>query len=374
MTFSIEGLVLCHQLTFNWSIELKIWPKVRNLPLRMLTAVVQRVGKILAIAIFSTVVARASMPVSIERNLSIMGTYIHIEVKAINRERALAVSDRVIAEIERADHELSTWKVDSTVSKINSLNIGSSLQINSYLAGEFREAMNCQRSTSGNFNPLLGQLTNEKKRHQSVRSDLLNEKVGPKDWHLLGAAAFSISFDRTDQSSVVMRNKDGVEWDEGGFGKGAAIDRALRAVEGQNAQVVINFGGQLAVSPGSKSRFRFGEQMLLIDGGSVSTSGQDHQPAHILDPGTGLPARDFGQLAVWTRSALRSDCLSTGLYVMGPRRAFQWSLRHPEVHLILSSGSDVYASCSLKKQFVGRASVHFICRESDISNAFKESV
>ena len=44
---------------------------------------------------------------------------------------------------------------------------------------------------------------------------------------------------------------------------------------------------------------------------------------HVLDPRTGRPAPDFGSISVWTRDATAADCLSTGLYVLGPERALE---------------------------------------------------
>jgi len=79
------------------------------------------------------------------------------------------------------------------------------------------------------------------------------------------------------------------------------------------------------------------------DGGSVSTSGNSERGievegrklGHILDPRTGEPAPDFGSLTVWTADPLRADCLSTGLYVLGPERALAWVAAHPDVDVLV---------------------------------------
>ena len=82
---------------------------------------------------------------------------------------------------------------------------------------------------------------------------------------------------------------------------------------------------------------------MSIDGGSVSTSGNGERGiqvrgrrlGHILDPRTGEPAPDFGSLTVWTADPLRADCLSTGLYVLGPERALRWAAAHPGVEVLV---------------------------------------
>jgi thiamine biosynthesis lipoprotein len=91
---------------------------------------------------------------------------------------------------------------------------------------------------------------------------------------------------------------------------------------------------------------------LAIDGGSVSTSGISEKGRHILDPRTGEPAPDIGSVTVWTADPLRADCLSTGLYVLGPERALDWAAAHPGVEalVLLPRGDrlEAWASPGLK--------------------------
>lgn len=305
--------------------------------------------------------------VSVDRNLSVMGTYVHIAVTAPTRERAVAVSERVVKELEATEAELSTWRSESALSKINRLKTGSSYRASPELANELSEALLCQQMTEGNFSPFLGKLISVWKLRSPKPAAAPDSNEIQKALSPIAEPAFAV------KGGDVTRKVGEADWEEGGFGKGAALDRALRAVAAGDVRVVINLGGQLAVSQGSPVRTDLGSLSLSIDRGSISTSGHDHRPGHILDPTTGRPARDFGQLSVWTDSALRADCLSTGLYVMGPKRAFAWSLRHPDVQLVVRSGGELYASCTLKSKIENQKQVHFICGVDDISTYFKES-
>ncbi|HWN83177.1 MAG TPA: FAD:protein FMN transferase, partial [Candidatus Udaeobacter sp.] len=82
---------------------------------------------------------------------------------------------------------------------------------------------------------------------------------------------------------------------------------------------------------------------VAIASGSLSTSGQSERGVtvdgarigHVLDPRTGQPARDFGSLTVWAETALAADCLSTGLYVLGPDSAFAWAARTSGVDVVV---------------------------------------
>ena len=312
--------------------------------------------------------AFGSEPVSLERNLSLMGTYVHIAVTAPTRERAAEASERIVKELEATDAELSTWKSDSPLSRINKLKTGSSYKASSQMAADLSEALKCQQSTEGYFSPLLGKLIavwklRDPKPVVEPSQTELTQALRPRD-----ESAFVVDGDK------VTRRAGGSDWEEGGFGKGAALDRALRAAAASDVRIAINLGGQLAVSQGAPLRTDLGTLPLSIDRGSISTSGHDHRPGHILDPTTGRAVRDFGQLSVWTDSALRADCLSTGLYVMGPKRAFSWSLSHPDVQLVVRTAGGLYASCALRSKIQNQKAVHFICGVDDISTYFKESL
>jgi len=45
---------------------------------------------------------------------------------------------------------------------------------------------------------------------------------------------------------------------------------------------------------------------------------------HILDPRTGKPAPFRGSVTVLAPTGAEADCLSTGLFVMGPKKGLAW--------------------------------------------------
>ncbi len=134
--------------------------------------------------------------------------------------------------------------------------------------------------------------------------------------------------------------------DSGAFGKGEALDRALRAQEHDGAiPWMIDLGGQLAVHgrlPGSEPWTAYvphperrGDPFLALEfeSGSFATSGGSERDSataggrvgHILDPRSGRPAAFRGSVTVLHQSALAADILSTALYVMGPEQGLKWA-------------------------------------------------
>jgi thiamine biosynthesis lipoprotein len=161
-----------------------------------------------------------------------------------------------------------------------------------------------------------------------------------------------------------VRRRAGLTIEEGGWGKGAALKDALAALEGagrhRGERALLDLGGQVAVWSASEAGSswtvdvadprRRGRPViaLRVDHGSISTSGDSERAVevngrrygHLLDPQTGRPAPDFGSVTVWTADPLLADCLSTGLFVMGPERALAWTAAHPGVEVLVLSERD----------------------------------
>jgi FAD:protein FMN transferase len=181
------------------------------------------------------------------------------------------------------------------------------------------------------------------------------------------------------RAASAVRLHPGLRIEEGGFGKGAGLAAAAAVLEPLLAtggaaragapsastpplaegvrieSASLDLGGQVmlvgdpASAPGrtlavADPRDR-GRRLLAlaVDAGSLATSGNSERGfevdgrryGHVLDPRTGRPAADFGSLTVWAADPLLADCLSTGLYVMGPDRALRWAAGEPDVEVLV---------------------------------------
>lgn len=269
----------------------------------------------------------------------LMGTALDVEVEAANRPAALAASERAVEALEAAEARLSTWRDDTELARLNRTPVGQQMPLSPALARELQAARRCWEETEGAFDPGVGAL---------VRAWGLRTGGRIPDESELRAAQ-GVSGLRL-QDGTAVREKD-LLLEEGGWGKGAGLVDALDALK-QNgvARASLDLGGQVAVLgngweiPVADPRQRDRSVVILkVDGGSVSTSGNSEHGfeidgkryGHILDPRTGNPAPDFGSLTVWTADPLWADCLSTGLYVLGPERALAWAAAHPGVEVLV---------------------------------------
>jgi thiamine biosynthesis lipoprotein len=202
------------------------------------------------------------------------------------------------AEARRIEAMISTWRDDSELSRLNRGEIATpSPELDALL----REATAISRETNGAFDPRVGRFT----------------------------------LPRRDAKGTI---------DEGGFGKGYALDRMLALTPGD---VVINFGGQIAVRGAHEVSIadpRHRQRPLVtltLRNASLSTSSDSEQPGHILDPATGRSVPSWGSVSVIDASALRADALSTALYVMGPERGLAWARAHDVVAIFITNLGEV---------------------------------
>jgi thiamine biosynthesis lipoprotein len=295
-----------------------------------------------------------------------MGTSLDIAIEAVDRAAALAASERAVAALEAAEARLSTWRNDTELARLNQVPVGEPVTLSEELAADLAAVQWCWEETGGAFDPSVGPL---------VRAWGLREGGRRPSGDELRAAMAATGLDglRLD-SRTAVRQRAGLVLEEGGFGKGAGLADALAAlvdVPGVE-RVTLDLGGQLAVSgfsrsgapwkvlvadPGQRDR---AVVSLTIDGGSVSTSGNSERGivvegerlGHLLSPRTGRPVPDFGSLTVWAADPLQADCLSTGLYVMGPEAAFAWAASHPGIEVVVlhprNGGLEALATPGLK--------------------------
>ena len=282
----------------------------------------------------------------VERRLSVMGTSLDIAIEAADRATALAASERAVAALEAAEARLSTWRDDTELARLNQAPVGEPVTLSEELAADLAAVQWCWQETGGAFDPSVGPL---------VRAWGLREGGRLPGEDELRAALTATGLDglRLDGRTAI-REEAGLVLEEGGFGKGAGLAEALAAlakVPGVQ-RAALDLGGQVALlsSGGSTWSVPVADPQrrdreviaLTVDRGSVSTSGNSERGimvegrriGHLLDPRTGRPAPDFGSLTVWTADPLAADCLSTGLYVMGPEAALAWAVEHPGVEVL----------------------------------------
>ena len=281
---------------------------------------------------------------AVERELAAMGTSLRMRIEAADREGALRASEAALAAIAETEARLSTWRDDSELARLNAATPGETVALSAATAAELAAAARCGADTGGAFEPAVGRLVD--------LWDLRGAGRFPTEREVAAALPASRRAAWRLDGGRAARLHPATRLEEGGFGKGAGLDRAVAALAGVPgvSAAWLDLGGQTALlgaGPWSLAvahpdRRERAAVELLVDGGSVSTSGNGERGlrvggetlGHLLDPRTGRPAPDFGSLTVWAPNALLADCLSTGLYVLGPDAALAYAAAHPEVQVL----------------------------------------
>ena len=272
----------------------------------------------------------------VERRLVAMGTSLSVRVEGRDRAGALAASEAAVREIERAEKLLSTWKAGGPMERLNRAAPGQSIALPREAAELLARVFAWRQRTAGAFDPTVLPLV--------LAWDLRGRGRWPAPTELDRALAATGTdrFDLDCERSLASRRSPDAGIDEGAWGKGYALDRAVAALRLAGARSAsLDLGGQVlvlgraVVAIATPRNRTLAVASLEVDDSSVSTSGNSERGltvggrriGHILDPRTGRPAADFGSATAIAPSGLVADVLSTAFFVLGPEKGLAASER-----------------------------------------------
>lgn len=274
---------------------------------------------------------------TVARHLAVMGTAFALVVSAPTRSQALEASEAAVRAVEAADRLLSTWRDDTPLARLNAAAPGERTPVTPQLFALLKSVFKWVKRTGGAFDPAIGPLV--------TAWGLRTGGCIPEAAQLRRARSASRpSLFTFEESSLRISRLDAAAGiDEGAWGKGWALDRALDAARAAGAtSIVLNLGGQVLASgdgvplavahPHDRKRV---VATLRLGDASASTSGNSERGlvvggrriGHLLDPRTGEPAPDFGSVTVVAPDGLTADVLSTTFFVLGPRDGMALSER-----------------------------------------------
>ena len=274
------------------------------------------------------------------REVYLMGTRATLVTFDASRVQALKRLDQLLAALEQTEQELSTWRPESVMSRLNRQPPGVPFTLPHATCAAMQEVFRWHEATGGVFDPTVGRLLEAWKVGDGGRLPDAREIEAAR--HNTGLQYLQLN----PQSCQIARSRD-VQIDTGGFGKGDALDRAAAAADGGHPWL-IDLGGQVMVD-GSPPESQGWEVFIahpqrrdeplfalrLADGSLSTSSGSERdvvvrgvRVGHILDPRTGRPAPFSGSVTVWHQTGLAADILSTALYVMGPEQGLAWADAH----------------------------------------------
>ncbi|HET6983393.1 MAG TPA: FAD:protein FMN transferase [Myxococcaceae bacterium] len=287
------------------------------------------VGLIPALLVAGSVGATGSAPARLERSVYAMGTRLSIDAEGPSDEALRTATEAAFRESERIEAACSTWRPDSSWSRLNRAG-GAEVPLDREWLELLSTILDFNRKADGAFDPVLGALLQAWGTRTGGRTPSAEELARARA--ASGARLLSLDLPR----GVARLGHPGAAVEEGGFLKGYALDRMARVLLAAGVRdAVLDFGGQLLVvgrprsvslaAPDDRHRATLS---FLLGPGSLSSSGTSEHGRHILDPKSGVPSPAWGSVSVVAPDGLTADVLSTALYVMGPERGRAWADAH----------------------------------------------
>ncbi|MEM8953305.1 MAG: FAD:protein FMN transferase [Verrucomicrobiota bacterium] len=258
-----------------------------------------------------------------------MNTLFTIRIRHADVDEARQWAGNCFRQLEALEGQLSRYRPDSDVSRINLLDTGESMLLADATYRCLQQALAATLLTEGLFDVTLGAQT----RDEEVGGS------GPPR----GVLTLS-----PDRSEIVCEEK-GREIDLGGIGKGFALDemaRTLRDLDAASALLSCGASTHLALGSDSWAMDLRGDgqcERIELSRQALSASGLGEQAAHVVHPDTGrAPEYCFRRVWAVAANAALADALSTACLIMNEEElaGFSASLRDQGVLLYWERSTD----------------------------------
>ncbi|HUV36434.1 MAG TPA: FAD:protein FMN transferase [Patescibacteria group bacterium] len=285
----------------------------------------------------------------------VMGTQAWVTLYGYGEKEAEPIAAEALRELHRIEAVMSTWRPASEISRLNGAADGTMRTVSRELFTVVDSAFYYAAVTGGAFDITARPLV----RLWGFQG---GEPRLPSEDEIAGALE-RVGYGRValDASMPGIALPAGMELDLAGIAKGYAVDRcvALLAERGVTS-ALVNLGGNIYAlgAPPGKRGWTIGIRdphgglstvgALTLKDAAVATSGnyenfveiEGARYGHIIDPHTGRTVDHVLSVTVVAPTALASDALSTGLFVLGGGRGSDLVRRLSGVRALFAEPAD----------------------------------
>ncbi|MFO7285966.1 MAG: FAD:protein FMN transferase [Gammaproteobacteria bacterium] len=316
-----------------------------------------RLGAFLAALVFAMpAVARAEW---VGEAIDLMGTRVSVELWHDDAAAGRALVEAVLDEYRRIDREMSTYKPESPISRVNAEAASQPVPVSRELLDLVGRALELSDLSGGAFDityDSVGFLYDFRARRRPSDEEI-GSRLSAIDWR-------HVVLDR--DASTIRFSQPGVRINLGGIAKGYAVERGAAILREHGVRhAVLNAGGDTRVVGDRRGQPwivgirhpRLDDEIVtrlpLVDE-AVSTSGDyeryfeedGRRYHHILNPATGRPTEGVLSVTVIGPDATMTDGLSTTLFVLGVEEGLELIERLPgyEAVIVTADGKLSYSS------------------------------
>ena len=288
--------------------------------------------------------------------LPAMGTRFELVLHGEDAVFLRAAGEEALREIKRLEQQLSLYRDDSDISRVNAFAAQEPVRVEPRLFRLLQTAQRISAATGGAFDitvaPLMqvwGFVGGTGALPDAAAIEAAREVVGMQHV-ILNGDDYSVFFDR-----------QGVRLDLGAIGKGYAIDQAIELLRDNEISSALLHGGTSSVYavgvPPDADGWRIALQRpfeaadteplaeIVLKDAALSVSAPHNKGftanglhyGHVIDPRTGWPAAHHLLAALVTDSACEGDALSTALLTAGQEVLSQLLTLAPEAQSLLVS-------------------------------------
>jgi FAD:protein FMN transferase len=267
---------------------------------------------------------------------------------------SLPAAEAALDVIDRLEAQLTVYRDDSEVSRLNQRAAAEPVEVEEGLFGLLCVAARISAETQGAFDVTAGALIKAwgffrgprrvpgewERRHVQQRVGMTHVELDP-------------------ERRTVRFRRPGLEINLGSIGKGYALDVAARTLRDEwNVQAGLLHGGhssvyaigndpasdrgwQVALKHPWETERRLG--VLRLSDRALGTSAatfrhlvyDGRKLGHVIDPRTGWPGEGMASATVTAPTAAEADALATAFYLLGVEAARAYCTRRPDVGAVL---------------------------------------
>jgi len=296
--------------------------------------------------------------------IDLMGTRVSVELWADDEAQGRALVAEVMAEYRRFDTEMSTYKPDSEISRVNARAADAPMVVSAELFDLVRRSLELSAASGGAFDityDSVGYLYDFRERRRPTDSEI-EQRLAAVDYrHVVLDTARSTIFYETQ----------GVRMNLGGIAKGYIVEKAAKMLRERGVEhALLNAGGDTRVLGDRRGQpwivgIRHPRDpaqtftRLPLEDEAISTSGDyeryfeedGRRYHHILNPATGRPTEGILTVTVIGPDGTMTDGLDTAIFVMGAEEGLKLIERYPEYEaIIVDASGKLYHSEGLLEQ------------------------
>lgn len=290
---------------------------------------------------------------------AIMGTAIRVELWAEDKTAGEAAIAAVMAEMHRIDREMSPYKPESELSRINREAAKHPVPISQEMFDILSRSIEFSKLSGGAFDitfSSVGYMYDYRRHIKPTDKEIEQALPGINYRHiLLDAKKRTVKFARS-----------GVRIDLGGIGKGYAVDNSIALLQKRGiTQAIVTAGGDSRVlgdrggrpwMVGIRDPRRKDDMVAVIPlvNSAISTSGDYERYFeadgvryhHILNPKTGRSATGVHSVSVIGPDATTTDGLTKPVFILGPEKGLRLIESIPGVDAVIidADGKMFYSS------------------------------